>query len=85
IEVRAYDRAGLLFDVTHVFAQEQIDVLSSTTRTDRLVSTATIELTVELDGLASLGRLLDRITQIPNVIDARRAPRDGVGATLVRP
>ncbi|MGB0318222.1 MAG: RelA/SpoT family protein, partial [Pseudomonadales bacterium] len=27
IEVRAYDRAGLLFDVTHVFAQEQIDVL----------------------------------------------------------
>lgn len=85
IEVRAYDRAGLLFDVTHVFAQEHIDVLSSTTRTDRLVSTATIELTVELDGLASLGRLLDRITQIPNVIDARRAPREGVGATLVRP
>lgn len=85
IEVRAYDRAGLLYDVTHVFAQEQIDVLSSTTRTDRLVSTATIELTVELDGLASLGRLLDRITQIPNVIDARRAPREGVGATLVRP
>ncbi|MBL6717664.1 MAG: bifunctional (p)ppGpp synthetase/guanosine-3',5'-bis(diphosphate) 3'-pyrophosphohydrolase [Pseudomonadales bacterium] len=85
IEVRAYDRAGLLFDVTHVFAQEHVDVLSSTTRTDRLVSTATIELTVELDGLPSLGRLLDRITQIPNVIDARRTPRDGVGTALVRP
>ncbi|MEE4361299.1 MAG: bifunctional (p)ppGpp synthetase/guanosine-3',5'-bis(diphosphate) 3'-pyrophosphohydrolase [Pseudomonadales bacterium] len=54
IVVQAYDRAGLLHDVSRVFAAEHIDVLASTTRTDRLSSTATIALSVELDGLAML-------------------------------
>jgi GTP pyrophosphokinase len=76
IVIHAYDRPGLLHDVSRVFAAEQIDVLASTTRTDRLSSTATIELSVELEGLATLGRLMDRVAEIPNVIDVHRARRE---------
>jgi GTP pyrophosphokinase len=71
--ISAWNRAGLLRDVTDVFAAEQIDVLASSSVTDRANSTAVIEVTVELDGLESLGRIMDRIGQIPNVHDVRRS------------
>ena len=81
--ITSFNRAGLLHDVSSVFASEHIDVLASTSRTDRETSTAVIEATVELDGLESLARVMDRIEQIPNVLDVRRVgqlDRDGSAA-----
>lgn len=72
VRVNAYNRAGLLFDVTRIFAEEGLDLLSSTTRTDRETSTATIELTVEVDGLVALARVMDRVGQVANVISVQR-------------
>lgn len=72
LRVTAYNRAGLLFDVTRIFADEGMDLLSTTTRTDRETSTATIDVSVEVDGLMTLARVMDRIGQIPNVIDVQR-------------
>lgn len=75
VRISAYNRAGLLHDVSAVFASERVDVLSSTATTDRETSTAVIEATLELDSLEMLGRIMDRISQIPNVIDVRRVSR----------
>lgn len=72
VRILAYNRAGLLFDVTRVFAEEGLDLLASTTRTDRETSTAEIETTVDVASLEALARVMDRIGQIPNVIDVRR-------------
>lgn len=72
VRITAYNRAGLLHDVSAVFADERVDVLSTTASTDRETSTAIIEATLELEGLEALGRIMDRISQIPNVIDVRR-------------
>ncbi len=72
VTISAYNRAGLLHDVSAVFADERVDVSSSTASTDRETSTAVIEATLELDSLEALGRIMDRISQIPNVIDVRR-------------
>ena len=71
--ISAYDRAGLLHEVSSVFASEQIDVRALTTRADRDTSTAVFEATAELDGLESLARVMDRIRRIPNVVEVRRA------------
>ncbi len=72
IEIQAYDREGLIRDVTIVLANERVNVTGLNTYTDSMQGTATLTLKVEIDGLESLGRLLAKIKQLPNVIDTHR-------------
>ncbi|MFT5782427.1 MAG: GTP pyrophosphokinase [Pseudomonas sp.] len=73
IIIRAYDRSGLLRDVSQVLLNEKINVLEVTTRSNKEDSTAAMSLTIEIPGLEALGRLLGRISQLPNIIEARRS------------
>ena len=72
IYINAYDRAGLLRDVSQMLANEKINVLEASTRTNRDDNSASMMLTLEVPNLHLLGRLLTRIGQLPNVIEARR-------------
>lgn len=74
LRVDAYDRPGLLHEVSSVFAAEEVDVTATSVRTDRARSLAVMEVTLEVDGLETLGRLMDRIEGIANVIEVRRVP-----------
>ncbi|MFZ2318744.1 MAG: GTP diphosphokinase [Pseudomonas sp.] len=73
IIIRAYDRSGLLRDVSQVLLNEKLNVLAVTTRSNKDDNTAAMSLTVEIPGLEALGRLLGRISQLPNIIEARRS------------
>ena len=57
-----------------MFAAEEVDVTATSVRTDRARSLAVMEVTLEVDGLETLGRLMDRIEGIANVIEVRRVP-----------
>ncbi|GGX81059.1 GTP pyrophosphokinase [Litchfieldella qijiaojingensis] len=72
IEIEAWDRSGLLRDVTGVLSHDKVNVLSVNTRTNTDDSLARLSITVEVDGLETLGRLFSRIQQLPNVIDVKR-------------
>lgn len=72
LHIDAWDRPGLLHEISSVFAAEEIDLTSTSVRTDRARSSAVMELTVEVDGLETLGRLMDRIAAIANVVDVHR-------------
>ena len=72
ILIRAYDRSGLLRDVSQVLLNEKINVLEVSTRSNKDDNTASMALTIEITGLDGLGRLLGRISQLPNIIEARR-------------
>jgi GTP pyrophosphokinase len=72
IIIRAYDRSGLLRDVTQVLLNERINVLAVNTRSNKDDNTALMSLTIEIPGLDALGRLLGRIAQLPNIIETRR-------------
>lgn len=72
IIIRAYDRSGLLRDVSQVLLNERINVLAVNTRSNKEDNTAAMMLTIEIPGLDALGRLLARISQLPNIIEARR-------------
>ncbi|WP_040262394.1 GTP diphosphokinase [Pseudomonas massiliensis] len=72
ILIRAYDRSGLLRDVSQVLLNERINVLAVNTRSNKEDNTAQMSLTIEIPGLDALGRLLGRISQLPNIIEARR-------------
>ncbi|PAU75749.1 GTP diphosphokinase [Halomonas salipaludis] len=72
IEIEAWDRSGLLRDVTGVLSNDRVNVLSVNTLTNQDDGIARMSITVEVDGLETLGRLFSRIQQLPNVIDVKR-------------
>jgi GTP pyrophosphokinase len=72
ILVRAWDRTGLLRDITAVLANEQVNVTGVQTQSDKQDGTATMRLTLEVPGLSKLSRVLTRIEQLPNIMEARR-------------
>lgn len=73
ILVEAYDRSGLLRDITSLLANERINVIAASTYTDKRNNIATIQLTLELASLDTLSRLFDRVRQLHNIIEVRRA------------
>jgi GTP pyrophosphokinase len=72
IVVKAFDRYGLLKDITALLSNEKAKVFELKTSIDDKDNLAWVSLTVEVDGLENLSKLLTKILQIPNVIEARR-------------
>ncbi len=72
IQVEAYDRTGLLSDITSLLANEKTNLLSMNTLSTKESHSASIRFTIEIDQLSALSRLLHRINQLPNVINVFR-------------
>ena len=72
IALEAYDRQGLLRDVTSMFANARINVLAINTQTNKKTHAAEMRMTVEVSDLGSLSKLLERLNRLKNVISARR-------------
>jgi len=72
IEIVAYDRQGLLHDVSAVLSNARINVIAVNTLSDKSRNTARMLLTVEIPDLGALSRVLAQISQLPNVTDVRR-------------
>jgi GTP pyrophosphokinase len=73
IAVTAYDRRGLVRDLTDVLAMERLSIESMSTVTDRDAGTAYVRLTVPVSNLEQVARVLHRLGAVPNVIQASRA------------
>jgi GTP pyrophosphokinase len=72
IAIIAYDRRGLLRDLTDVLAVERLSIEAMSTATDPDAGTAHVRLTVPVSNLEQLARVLHRLGAVPNVIRARR-------------
>ena len=72
LKLYAYDRQGLLRDISSVLADEKISLLALQTKSDKKTMQAIMELSVEVPGLPSLSRLISRLEQIANVSSVRR-------------
>jgi RelA/SpoT family (p)ppGpp synthetase len=72
VTIMAYDRSGLLHDISGVVAERKINMTAvSTGKRDRY-NIIPVFMTLEIPDLRTLARILTKIEQIPNVIDARR-------------
>ncbi|HKZ73164.1 MAG TPA: TGS domain-containing protein, partial [Steroidobacteraceae bacterium] len=71
--ISAYDRRGLVRDVSDVLALERLSIEAMTTTTDRDAGTALVSVSVAVKDLEQLARVLRRLGSVPNVIHARRA------------
>ena len=72
IQIVAYDRKGLLHDITALLSNEKINVTAVNTNSDSKTHEATMKLSLEIENLSRLSKLLTRINELPNVHQARR-------------
>jgi guanosine-3',5'-bis(diphosphate) 3'-pyrophosphohydrolase len=70
IKVKAYDRQGLMGDISTLLDTEGINIVSVTVNTARTY--ADLSLVVEVKNLDHLSRILTRIENLPNVMEAHR-------------
>lgn len=70
IRIKAYDRNGLMKDISTLVADEGVNMSSISVETSR--NLAVINITLEVHDIAELSRLLDRLENLPNVIEAIR-------------
>jgi GTP pyrophosphokinase len=72
VAITAYDRAGLLRDITLIMANEKINLTSMNTLSNKDSNIANITITAEISDLSDLSRVITKILQLPNIIDAYR-------------
>ena len=70
IEVKAYDRQGLMVDVSSVLSNENINLKDIKINVTH--NLASILMVVEIADIAQLSRVLTRIENLPNVMEAHR-------------
>lgn len=72
VVIEAYNRRGLLRDITSIIATEHIDIVDMNTATNKGDHVARFTLNLEVGGLDILGKILAKIQTIPNVLDVYR-------------
>ena len=72
IAIHAFDRRGLIRDISAVLADEKISIQQMSTTTNARENTAEVALRVGVHGLEELGRVLSRVSGLPHVVRARR-------------
>lgn len=70
IKVKAYDRQGLMVDISTLLTSENVNIADVSVNVNR--SLADIHLVVEVKDLSQLSRILTRIENLPNVLEAHR-------------
>ena len=71
VQIRAFDRAGLLHDISGVVAENGVSMSAANVVTSK-DHTALINATLEISSADQLTRILAKIDRVPNVIEARR-------------
>jgi len=70
VRIKAYDRDGLMKDVSTLISDEGINMPKVKVETNR--NMAVFELILEVNDILQLSRILDRLENLPNVMEARR-------------
>lgn len=72
IMLQAYDRAGLVRDISQLLSAEKLPILSLSTTTHTAKNTACIDMAVNIHDINTLGYLLGKLQGIPGVYNVER-------------
>ncbi len=70
IRIQAYDRQGLMSDITNLLNDEGVNINDVKVNVNR--SLAELRLTVEVEDISQLSKVLTKLENVPNVIEAHR-------------
>ena len=75
--IYAYDRTGLLKDLMTVLANIGVNIISMNTASNKTDHSAEMTITVEVEDLNALSRIMALLSKVPNVADVRRVYSKG--------
>ncbi len=70
IMIKAYDRQGLINDITNLLVSESINLENINVKTNH--NFVNVDIVVDVQDIAQLSRLLNKLETLPNVVDAYR-------------
>ena len=70
IRIRAYDRQGLMGDITTLLNSENVNMVDVDVHMTK--NLADMRIVIEVKDIAQLSRILARIENVPNVLEAQR-------------
>ncbi len=73
IKIFASDRTGMLFDVSKIFTEANINVTAINSKSSRKNEKATIVVSFEIKRVEQLKSVMSKVRQIPGVIDVERS------------
>lgn len=73
VVVEAYDREGLLKDITALLSADKVNIAAVNLSRDEQSLAVKLDMTLEISGLDELSRVLHRINSLSNVFTATRA------------
>lgn len=72
LTLRAFDRSGLLRDITLVLSDENANIIDVQTRIDSESMQSVMDLSIEIPDLPTLSTTIARLEQLPNVASVKR-------------
>ncbi len=72
ILIQANDRHGLLSDITKTLSDDKVNVVAVNTISNKKEQSAKMAVTIEIKDLQQLSRIMDKISQLRNVLDVAR-------------
>ncbi len=72
LSLQAFDRNGLLKDISTVLSDEKVGVASVQSNTDKKTMQVEMSLSISVPGLPALSQVMTRLEQLPNVTTVRR-------------
>jgi GTP pyrophosphokinase len=70
VQIKAYDRQGLMGDISNVISDENISLIDMNMKMNQHL--AVIRLVLGVQGISQLSRILTRLENLPNVLEAKR-------------
>ena len=72
IQITGFNQPGLISDVATVLAKQQINVLNINTQRGNSELISILRLAIQIENTVELFEVLEKIAQLPNVMDAKR-------------
>ena len=72
LSLHAFDRGGLIRDITAVLADADSNITDLQSHTDRKSLQVMMEISVEVSDLPTLSTIISKLEQLPNVVSVRR-------------
>lgn len=72
IDVEAFDRYGLLKDITTLLDRESVNISAMQTLSNKEKNTVEMAFTIEIADFGELSRVLAKLNQLPNIFSVRR-------------
>ena len=72
LSLHAFDRSGLIRDITALLADDDANVVDMKSHSDRESMQVVMEISIEIKDLPTLSTVITKLEQLPNVVSVRR-------------